>query len=82
MTPEEVPADLDVAIRERLVLDGDSHYFRYDSEMIQGAVLAVLDLHGPGSTYDPNDEKCLGCNDYYYLCLTRRAIAEKLGIEL
>lgn len=37
--------DLDVAIREKLALDDDGHYFRYDSEMIQGAVFAALDLH-------------------------------------
>lgn len=45
--------DLDAAIRERLALDNDGYYFRYDSEMIQGTVFAVLELHK--ATY-PNNE--------------------------
>jgi hypothetical protein len=80
--------DLDAAIRERLALDEDGHYFRYDSEMIQRAVLAVLDLHRPiegryagvpacSCLPDPSDEAVA----HEWPCPTVLAIAEKLGIE-
>jgi len=41
-------SDLDAAIHERLAIDEDGHYFRYDSEMIQRAVFAGLELHAAG----------------------------------
>jgi hypothetical protein len=78
--------DLDAAIRERLALDENSHYFRYDSEMIQGAILTVLDIHkrnGPGC--------CTECWEFGpgyegepvpYPCPTVLAIAKGLGIEI
>lgn len=76
--------DLDAAIRERLALDEDGHYFRYDSEMIQGAVLAALDLH------ERNDRGyCTECWEFGpgyegepvpYPCPTVQAVAKGLGI--
>lgn len=79
--------DLNAAIRERLVLDEDSLCFRYDSEMVQGAVLAVLDLHRPGAY--SRRPFCAHCREggigyegaVPYPCSTVLAIAEGLGIE-
>lgn len=74
--------DLIAAIRERLALDEDGQYFRYDSEMIQGVLFAVLNLHAAfDNPQHPLHPWCGGCNDYHHLCPTRLAIAEKLGIE-
>ena len=79
--------DLDAAIRKRLALDEDSTYFCYDSEMIQGAVFAVLDLHRP--IWD--GERCAECTTSVPDCGTEPAywpratvevIAKGLGIEI
>lgn len=74
-------ADLDAAIRERLALDDDGHYFRYDCELIQSAVFAVLDLHAAADNPQQSAPWCFGCSDYYKFCQVREVLAEKLEIK-
>lgn len=79
--------DLDAAIRERLAVDEDSTYFRYDSEMIQAAMLAVLELHRPEAySRRPFCAHCRESGIGYegaapYPCPTVLAIAKGLGIK-
>lgn len=74
--------DLDAAIRERLALHEDGNYFRYDSELIQAAILAVLDAHAAADNPQRSAPWCFGCSDYYEFCQVRKVLAEKLEIEL
>lgn len=77
--------DLDAAIRKRLALHDDGNYFSYDSETIQGAVFAVLDLHKRNDLGCCTECKEIGLGwdgPARYPCPTVRAIAKGLGIEV
>lgn len=85
--------DLDAAIRERLEIrdTGESTDFDprfvYDCELVQGAMLAVLELHRPEAySRRPFCAHCRESGIGYegavpYPCPTVLAIAKGLGIE-
>lgn len=76
--------DLDAAIRAMFpVATTETADLAAPYNGLRDALLAVLDRHESfDNPQHPSFPWCGGCNDYYHLCPTRQAIAEKLGIEV